>query len=106
MDNSERTRGHSKKLIKESVGLDIRKFFFSPRVVNKWNRLSKEVVSTGTVDTFKKRLEEMLNAAEPNRRDMKMISIFHKLNFSIMLVAIDQNCGDLQTITSHMCLYI
>ena len=31
-DNSEKTRGHSKKLVKESFRLDIRKHFFSQRI--------------------------------------------------------------------------
>jgi hypothetical protein len=56
--NSERTRGHSKKLEKESFRLDVRKYFFSQRVLSRWNRLSEEVVAAGTVDTFKRRLEE------------------------------------------------
>jgi len=56
--NSERTRGHSKKLEKEIFRLDVCKYFFSQRVLSRWNRLSKEVVEAGTVDTFKRRLEE------------------------------------------------
>ena len=58
-DKSERTRGHSKKLVKERFRLDVRKYFFSQRVVNCWNGLSKDVVSAGTVEVFKKRLEEL-----------------------------------------------
>ena len=57
-DNSERTRGHSRKLVKESFRLDIRKYFFSQRVLSRWNRLSEDVVTAGTVNTFKRRLEE------------------------------------------------
>ena len=58
-DNSERTRGRTKKQVKESFKLDVRKYFFSQRVVNRWNGLSVDVVSAGTVETFKKRLEEV-----------------------------------------------
>ena len=57
-DRSERTRGHTKKLAKECFRLDIRKHFFSQRVVNRWNALSEEVVSAGTVGAFKRRLDE------------------------------------------------
>ena len=59
VDSSERTRGHSKKLVKGSFRRDIRKYFFSQRVVNRWNGLSEEVVSAGTVEAFKKKLEEL-----------------------------------------------
>ena len=45
--SSERTRGHSRKLAKESFKLEVRKKFFSQRVVNNWNGLSEEVVSAG-----------------------------------------------------------
>ena len=49
-DNSERTRGHSMKLAKERIRLDVRKHFFSQRVVKRWNGLSEDVVSAGTVE--------------------------------------------------------
>ena len=58
-DNSNRTRGHWMKLAKERFRLDIKKHFFSQRVVIRWNGLSGEVVSAGTVEACKRRLDEL-----------------------------------------------
>ena len=46
-------RGHEMKLVKERSRLDTRKFFFSQRVVNGWNRLPAAVVNAETVNGFK-----------------------------------------------------
>lgn len=46
-------RGHDKKIVKERCRLDIRKFFFSQRVVNRWNKLPVEVVDAPSVNAFK-----------------------------------------------------
>ena len=51
---STRTRGHSKKLIKARPRLDIRKNFFTHRVVNNWNDLKQEVIDKNSTDSFKK----------------------------------------------------
>jgi hypothetical protein len=48
-----RTRGHSLKLGKNQSNLDIRKFFFSERVVSRWNALIEAVDSVPTVNAFK-----------------------------------------------------
>jgi len=40
-----------KKLMKGRSRLDSRKFFFSQRVVNKWNGLSAKVVNTESVNS-------------------------------------------------------
>ena len=45
VDNSVKTRGHAKKLVKDSFRLDIRKFFFPQRVMKRWNGPSEKVVS-------------------------------------------------------------
>jgi len=45
--------GHGMKLIKERTRLDTRKFYFSQRVVNGWNRLPATVVNAETVNAFK-----------------------------------------------------
>ena len=36
-----RTRGHEVKLVKDQCRLDIRKYSFSQKTINEWNKLSK-----------------------------------------------------------------
>ena len=57
-DRSYKTRGHSLKIIKVGCKYDIRKHFFSQRVVNAWNGLSQFVVDAETVNSFKNRLDK------------------------------------------------
>ena len=38
------TRGHNFKLVKRQSRLDVRKFSFSQRTINVWNKLSTECV--------------------------------------------------------------
>ena len=52
------TRGHSLKLSKRGCRLDVRKNFFSFRVVNPWNALPEEVVSAPSLNSFKARLDK------------------------------------------------
>ena len=48
-----RTRGHSLKLSKNRCRLDMRKYFFSERVVDRWNELDQDTVSAETMNGFK-----------------------------------------------------
>ena len=48
-----RTRGHGITLAKKQCRLDIRKFSFSQRTVNEWNRLSAHCVGASSVNILK-----------------------------------------------------
>jgi len=51
------TRGHSVKLVKHCCKLDLRKYFFCERVIDRWNQLSEDCVSCVTVNSFKGKLD-------------------------------------------------
>ena len=56
------TRGHMKKIYKKRLmkGLNLRKFFFSQRVVDNWNNLPEYVISAKTVNQFKNNFDNYL----------------------------------------------
>ena len=55
-----RTRGHKAALVKEQCRLDMRKYSFSQRVINEWNKLPNDCVNASSVNMFKNRIDRCM----------------------------------------------
>ena len=54
------TRGHNYTLVKKQSRLDVRKYSFSQRTINVWNKLSTDCVYASSVNMFKNKIDMYL----------------------------------------------
>ncbi|KAK4321891.1 hypothetical protein Pmani_007354 [Petrolisthes manimaculis] len=67
----DRTRGHSKKLYVRISRLNIRKNFFGNRVVENWNDLPEQVITSGSVLKFERALDKVWGS-QPVKYDYRV----------------------------------
>jgi hypothetical protein len=52
------TRGHNEKLIKKGCRIHLRKYYFSYRIIDTWNRLDSKIVRSSSLNMFKNRYDK------------------------------------------------
>jgi len=63
LSTSVTTHGHTAKIAKCRCRLDIRRFFFSSRVIDRWNHLQQSVIDSSSVNCFKNGFKHTINTS-------------------------------------------
>ena len=59
LSTTKHPRGHELKLTKHRSKLEVRRHFFTERLVNRWNSLDHHAVIANTVNSFKNALQRV-----------------------------------------------
>ena len=62
-----RTGAHEVTLVKDQCRLDIRKYLFSQRTINEWNKLSTDCTTASSVNMFKNKVDIYLRRAKDEK---------------------------------------
>jgi len=54
-------RGHTYKLVKHGSNLEVRRNFFTERLVNRWNNLAQWTLDADSINAFKSHLQRLRN---------------------------------------------
>jgi len=57
--NLNQTRGNTFKIFPEHVHYNLRKYYFSNRVIQIWNSLPDSVVESNSINSFKNNLDKL-----------------------------------------------
>ena len=71
------TRGHTMKMEKNVMHLDICKYFFSQRVIDYWNALPQTAIDAKSINKFKSQLKIHLNNIIRGLHKPLSFSLFH-----------------------------
>jgi len=63
-DTNDRTQWHSRKLRNKRFNTDLRKHFFTDRIINIWNALDDRTATSAILNSFKDRLERIRNSKQ------------------------------------------
>ena len=69
------TRGHEVRLVKYQCRLDIRKYSFSQRTINEWNKLSTDFVTASSMNMFKNKVDTYLRRASYTQMKHFVLSV-------------------------------
>ena len=64
LDSNDHTRGNDMKLVKNHVRYDMRKYFFTCRIINLWINLPAHVIHASSVNDFKNKLDAYWSTQE------------------------------------------
>ena len=59
LNQTQHTRGHRYKLVSSHCRVDVRKYFFSQRVIAPWNSLPPEIIDFKNLNCFRRTLKEI-----------------------------------------------
>ena len=83
-------RGNGFKLEEGKFRLDIRKKFFTVRMVRHWNRLSSEVLNASSLEAFKVRLDGTLSNLVQSEVSLPIAGGWNSMTLK---VPFNQNCS-------------